>query len=301
MSVSTTVELSATRWREHAAAHERRARRFGEPFVRRRMTGAKHPVEDFLFTYYTQKPGQLYRWHPGAGIRLTGEEALDYQGAKFYRVSGTGKHGAAEVDIEAFIAARRRMIDFARVILRSTTQRPANFACFGLHEWAMAYKSEVNGIRHEYLPLRLGAAGTDQVVQDHRIRCTHFDAFRFYTPQAAPLNELQPTRETQRDLEQPGCLHANMDLYKWAYKLLPMVSSDLMMDCFELAWDIRTMDMQASPYDLSGWGYEPIPIETAEGKARYVREQKGFADRAEALRHALLSVVDSIDLGPLPG
>ena len=143
----------------------------------------------------------------------------------------------------------------------------------------MAYRSAENGIRHEYLPLRLGAAGTDRVVEEHRIRCTHFDAFRFYAPQAAPLNELQPTRETQRELEQPGCLHANMDLYKWAYKLTPAVPSELLMDCFELAWEIRTMDMRASPYDLSGWGHAPIRIETAEGKAEYVRA-------AEAVRRA---------------
>ena len=54
-----------------------------------------------------------------------------------------------------------------------------------------------NNIRHDYLELRLGAEGTDRVVEEHRIRCSHFDAFRFFMPQAAPMNELQPTRETQ--------------------------------------------------------------------------------------------------------
>lgn len=160
----------------------------------------------------------------------------------------------------------------------------------------MAYKSEINGIRHEYLPLRLGAEGTDAVVEKHKIRCTHFDAFRFYTPQAVPLNELQPTRELQVELEQPGCLHGNMDLYKWAYKMSPAVPTDLLMDCFELAWDIRIMDMQASPYDLTEWGYAPIRIETPEGKANYVREQKQFAQRANELREKLLQVALSLPL-----
>ncbi|WP_431710967.1 3-methyladenine DNA glycosylase [Glutamicibacter uratoxydans] len=296
MSVSALVELPAAQWSELAAAHQRRARRFGEPFTTRRMTGAKHPIEDFLFTYYTQKPGQLYRWHPGAGVRLVGQQARDYQEVKFYRFTEAGPDSYAEVDVPAFAAARARMIEFARILLSKTSQRQANFACFGLHEWAMAYKSEVNGIRHDYLPLRLGARGTDRVVEEHRIRCTHFDAFRFYSPQAVELNELQPTRETQRDLEQPGCLHANMDLYKWAYKLLPLVPSELMMDCFELAWDIRTMDMQASPYDLAEWGYAAIRIESPEGKAEYVRAQKRFAQRAEVLRTRLLDVVNSIKL-----
>ena len=288
--------LCPDQWLPRAAAHEQRARKFGEPFVARRMKGAKHPIEDFLFTYYTQKPGQLYRWHPGAGAVLLGEQAAERINWKFYREVQTSRGPGVVFDAQAFGAQRARMISFAHVILSGTAQRPGNFACFGLHEWAMAYKSEANGIRHEYLPLRLGAAGTDAVVESHKIRCTHFDAFRFYTPQAVPLNELQPTRETQRELEQPGCLHANMDLYKWAYKLTPAISSDLVMDCFELAWDIRTMDMQASPYDLSDWGHEPIKIETPEGKAEYVQAQKQFAQRAGQLREQLRKVAGTLPI-----
>ena len=55
-------------------------------------------------------------------------------------------------------------------------------------------------------------------------------------------------------LEQPACLHANMDVYKWAYKLLPLVDSTLVMDCFDLAWDARELDMRAAPYDIRDWG-----------------------------------------------
>lgn len=295
MSHTPTV-LPASIWTAQAAEHEQRARKFGEPFVARRMTAKKHPIEDFLFTYYTRKPGQLYRWHPGVNVVLTGDQAAERADWKFYRTVDTEQGPGVMFDAQAFARAREGNIRYAQLILSQTITRPANFACFGLHEWAMAYKSEVNGIRHEYLPLRLGAQGTDEVVESHKIRCTHFDAFRFYTPQAAPLNELQPTRDTQRDLEQPGCLHANMDLYKWAYKLTPAVSSELVMDCFELAWDIRTMDMQASPYDLGDWGHKPIRIETAEGKAEYVRLQKQFAQRAENLRERLLAVAATLDL-----
>lgn len=294
---SQTTVLTPDRWTELARAHEQRSRAFGEPFVERRMKGKKHPIDDFLFTYYTQKPGQLYRWHPGQGVVLLGERAQEREGWKFYRPVSTEQGPGFELDLQAFVTARAKAIGFARTILAGTTARPGNFACFGLHEWAMAYKSELNGIRHEYLPLRLGAAGTDEVVESHKIRCTHFDAFRFYTPQAIELNELQPTRETQRELEQPGCLHANMDLYKWAYKLAPAVPSSLMMDCFELAWDIRLMDMQASPYDLTDWGHEPIRIETPEGKARYVQLQKQFAQRSEQLRTRLLEIACAL---PLP-
>ena len=60
------------------------------------------------------------------------------------------------------------------------------------------------------------------------------------------------------------------------------------MDCFELSWRIRAMDMQASPYELSEWGYPPIRIETPDGKAEYVEHQRAFADTAQELRQRLL-------------
>ncbi|MDQ4502927.1 3-methyladenine DNA glycosylase [Sinomonas sp. ASV322] len=287
-------------WLARARAHAERAARFAEPFVARRNARKKHPVEDFLFTYYTLKPGQLGRWHPGAGVVLVGDAAAERLGWKYYRALTDGEREAAGtregspavvLDAERYLAEREETVRFCAVILRGTARRPAQFGCFGLHEWAMAYRSEKFGIRHEYLPLRLGPEGTDRVIEEHRIRCTHFDAFRFYTPDAVPLNELQLTREMQRHLEQPGCLHANMDLYKWAYKLGPAVPGELLMDCFELAQRIREMDMQASPYDLSDWGYSPIRIETAAGKAEYVERQRGFAAEAAALRERLTTAI----------
>ena len=91
--------------------------------------------------------------------------------------------------------------------------------------------------------------------------------------------------------QQPGCLHANMDLYKWAYKLTPIVPSGLVADAFELAREIRELDMRASPYDLSALGYSPVRIETADGKREYVAAQRAFAERAGALRDRLRNVL----------
>ena len=79
-----------------------------------------------------------------------------------------------------------------------------------------------------------------------------------------------------------------MDLYKHAFRLSPMISSDLVADCFELARDIRVLDMRAAPYDLSDLGFEAVPIETPEGKAAYVEAQRGFAERGAPLRARLL-------------
>ncbi|HSN37974.1 MAG TPA: 3-methyladenine DNA glycosylase [Arthrobacter sp.] len=284
-------------WQPRQAAHHARVRRYAEPYLARRSAGKKHPVEDFLFTYYTQKPGQLARWHPGAGVVLSGPAVAERAGWKYYRVpdgDGLAAAGlpagtpAVTVDVDAFLRDRRDALQFAGIILAGTAARPAQFGCFGLHEWAMVYRQDKFELRHEYLQLRLGSGRTDEVVEENRIRCSHFDAFRFYTPDAVPLNSLQPSRENQRMTEQPGCLHANMDLYKWAYKLAPLLPSELVMDCFELSWRIRAMDMQASPYDLTAWGYPAILIETPEGKAEYVEHQRSFAAESQDLRQRLL-------------
>jgi hypothetical protein len=292
--------LSPDIWLRHEATHQERVRQYADPYLARRSAGQKHPVEDFLFTYYTQKPGQLLRWHPGDGDVLSGPAARARTGWKYYRALDDDELAAAGLPTEtvavafdrnAFLAERKEALQFAAVILRGTALRPAQFGCFGLHEWAMVYRQDKFELRHEYLQLRLGAAGTDKVVEENRIRCSHFDAFRFYTPDAIPLNELTPSRENQRSMEQPGCLHANMDLYKWAYKLVPALPSELVMDCFELSWRVRIMDMQASPYDLEEWGYPPIPIESAAGKAQYVEYQRAFSAEAQTLRARLLEAL----------
>lgn len=298
--VPSPTHLPQESWIKLEAAHHARVDRYAGPYLERRSAGRKHPVEDFLFTYYTQKPGQLLRWHPGNGVVLSGPKAAERAGWKYYRTLDDGELAdvglppgtvAVTFDRGKFAAERTEAIRFAGIILGGTIARPAQFGCFGLHEWAMVYRQDKFHLRHEYLQLRLGSEGTDAVVEENRIRCSHFDAFRFYTPDAVPLNELEPTRENQRTMEQPGCLHANMDLYKWAYKLAPALPSELVMDCFELSWRIRAMDMKASPYDLEEWGYPAIKIETPKGKAEYVEYQRAFAAEAQELRTRVLDHV----------
>ena len=47
----------------------------------------------------------------------------------------------------------------------------------------------------------------------------------------------------------------------------------------DLARDVRTLDMQASPYDLRDLGYAPVAIETPAGKATYAAAQRAFAEQ----------------------
>ncbi|MGW4245493.1 3-methyladenine DNA glycosylase [Nocardia sp. NPDC004722] len=277
--------LSGPDWRGRAAAHRDRVEALVGPYLARRAAGKKHPVVDFLFTYYGHKPAQLKRWHPGYGVVLA--DAEDYAGFRgYHRVSlGDQESDGWTADPE-FLEKRRDTVEFVAGLLTATATRPAQLSCFGLHEWAMVYRTDE--VRHQQVPLRLGTQGTDAVVESMQLRCTHFDAFRFFTPEAVPLNIEPLTRELQVDREQPGCLHANMDIYKWGFKLTPLIGSELLFDAFELACAARELDMKASPYDLRDFGYEPIRIETPSGRAEYVRGQAEIAERAAVLRARLL-------------
>ena len=268
-------------WRDRERIHRNRVDDFCAPHRRRAQVGEAHPVWDFLFTYYRLRPRQLRIWHPGFGVALGGVAAERYLGRSGY---GHGRRGV-EVTREHLLA-RAETVRFIACLLRAMASRPARLNCFGLHEWAMVYRSDTT--RHR-APLRLGAAGTDAVVESLPLRCTHFDAFRFFTGPARPRNSMQLSRAQQSAVEQPGCIHAVMDLYKWGVKLLPLVDSDVVMDAFELAYEARVLDMRASPYDLRAFGYQPIPIETAAGRADYVRQQSALSQRGAAVRASLLS------------
>lgn len=283
-----STALPAAQWRALEAEHATRADELTRAHRERSARGERHPVEDFLFTYYSYKPALLRRWHPGEGIELA--DAAESPRAAWRSYVAGDEPRSLIVDGAGFRAEKGALIANIGRILRATAGRGGSFGCFGLHEWAMVYRQDEH--RHA-APLRLGPRGTDAVVEAHDLRCTHFDAYRFFTPDAVPRNRDIPTRERQPALEQPGCLHAGMDLYKWAMKLGPLVPGDLLLDTFALARDVRTLDMQASPYDLTEWGYPPVEIETPDGKAEYVRRQRGFADRGQALRRRLIAVVDA--------
>jgi hypothetical protein len=270
--------LAEAQWRARRDEHAATVDALLGPHLERRRRGQRHPVEDFLFEYYSFRPSQLRRWHPGAGVVLAGGEAQrDY----------TQLPGGVTLDVQAFMARRGGTVHWVRDLLSATESRPPHLGCFGLHEWAMVYRLPADDVRHAGWPLRLGPAGTAAVVEERGVRCSHYDAFRFFTEPARPLNVLQPSRDRQVELEQPGCLHATMDLYKWAYKLSPLVPSDLVLDCFRLASDVRVLDMRASPYDFSALGYRPVRIETPDGRAEYAAAQRAFAARGAALRHRL--------------
>jgi hypothetical protein len=282
--------VPAAAWLPLAESHAARADAMTAAHRARKAAGERHPIDDFLYDYYGTKPSLLRRWHPGAGAALgpTPDGPAEHTAWRWY---ATDDDGTVRLDVQAFLADRGDTVRFVRTLLTATADRPAHTGCLGLHEWAMVYRQDDTRRRHT-LPLRLGRAGTDAVVEAHPLRCSHFDAFRFFTPDAVPRNRVQLTRADQVGNEQPGCLHANMDLFKWASKLGPLSPGDLLLDCFELARDIRTLDMQASPYDVSSLGEPAVVIETPEGKAEYVARQRAFAERATSVRTRLVAACD---------
>ena len=110
-----------------------------------------------MYEYYPTRLSLLRRWHPGAGLSLA--DAPEHAAWRWYRTQG----GVTRLDAEAFWSANGATVDFVTGLVAATLTRRAVVGCFGLHEWAMVYRDTET--RHE-LPLRLGAAGTDAVVDD---------------------------------------------------------------------------------------------------------------------------------------
>ena len=281
----TDLVLDEPTWAMRERAHRERVDAFCDPHLRRRRAGQPHPVWDFLFTYYSLRPRQLRWWHPGYGVTLAGAGATRYRGR-----TGYGSTPGGVTVTRAHLQARVDTVQFIAGLLHATAARPPRLNCFGLHEWAMVYRAP--DVRHSQVPLRLGSTGTDTVVESMPLRCSHFDAYRFFTDAAVGRNAEPLSRDRQISTEQPGCIHAAMDCYKWAFKLGPLVPSELVMDCLDLAADARELDMRASPYDLRDYGFEPIPIETPAGRAEYVRAQHTITERAAPLRAALANRCD---------
>lgn len=284
-SYNTSLEESA--WKQHAARHREQVIAWTMPCRRRRASRKKHPVHDFLFTYYPFSLGKLEQWHPGFGVALEHQDDLPaaYRG-KHYRSANR----VVTLDAGTLADKQALRLKWIHNLLTLTQHRPAHFACFGMHEWAMVYQG--GDIRHrESAPLRLTQRETDHIIETFPISCTHFDAFRFFPPTAQPLNRIQPTLDAREQNEQPGCLHSNMDLYKWASKSMPWISSDLLWQCFELALQARELDMRASPYDLTDYGYSPIKIETPGGRQQYEREQRRISESALPLRQQLIDLL----------
>jgi hypothetical protein len=289
--VTPKILLTASEWQAEAASHFSRATAHTAAARARKDRGVPHPIEDFLFQYYPYPLALLENWQPGIGLALEWVEMTAEEPARFPARYYSRTVDRIFADPRLLSEKECQRLGWIRGLLAATASRPPIFSCHGLHEWAMVYGGQQ--VRHEKTtPLRLPQAEIDAVVASRAICCTHHDAFRFFAASARPLNRLQPSLELREEMEQPGCVHANMDLYKWAAKAMPWIGSALLLDCFELAIELRDLDMRASPYDLGAWGREPVRIETPEGRRIYETEQKRLSLAAVPLRARLISAIE---------
>ena len=277
--------LPAEVWHSLRDEHHAKVLPWITPRLERRSRHESHPVDDFLFEYYPISTNKLLNWHPGFGLSLSADES-EFEDFP----SGSYEFSENKIQIRREWLAKNQEAAIGLItFLSETQQRPIRSGCFGLHEWAMVLGTQ--DVRHEKWKLRLSQDQIRATIDEVGLRCTHFDAFRFFTPIAAPLNPLQLTPVDRNEVEQPGCLHANMDLYKYAQRFAPMIGSDLVRKAFALAKDIRNVDMQTAPYDLADLGVTPIQVETQIGRDEFARLQVGFAERSQILRSELLDVL----------
>lgn len=282
------VKLPRSEWLRRKTEHCSRVSAWTDDRVSRAARDIPHPVYDFLFDYYPFRPSHLKRWSPGIGVTLEDTSAEELDWGDSFEWAGQN----AWVSADSFPEHRRTFLEWAFKYLSGIAQRAPQFSCFGLHEWAMVYRSDTP--RHAQVALRLPPQEIDKVVEASDLRCTHFDAFRFFTPSAAPLNKNNLSRELTSTFDQRACIHVTMDLYRFAHKIAPWCSSELIADAFLLAADARRVDMRASPYDLQDQGFEPIRIETPSGREQYVQEQRRLSELGIPLRARLIEVYKTL-------
>lgn len=280
--------LATDEWTGRILAHKKELSLILDPYLEKRSRQKKDPVLDFLFEYYPFRPSHLRRWSPGIGCKLT-----IGNGTPLPELSElTVEQDYAFLNPALFPQKRLSSVSWILSLLRKSSDSRPYFGCFGMHEWAMVYRTE--NVRHDQIPLRLSDDEIAEFVESRPLLCTHFDAFRFFTENAKPMNRHNLSREKFSDMEQSGCVHTNMDLYKWAFKLYPWISGDLLRETFFNAVEARKADMQASPYDATEFGLEPIKIETEAGRKVYLERQMEIFENSQPIRKKVIEEYEKV-------
>lgn len=127
----------------------------------------------------------------------------------------------------------RSALEYFKSILMATIDAEPILFCHGLHEWAMQYRPEgypppPSSKYQSHLPFRVDQHTINAAVERRGVYCTHVDALRYFAPAAKSWNQFGEygtnlSRKDQITLEQPACVHANMDLLKYAVRLSPWI------------------------------------------------------------------------------
>lgn len=288
ISVLNIRQYPKDQWAELKQIHEAELSEILDPYLEKRSRQLKNPVLDFLFEYYAFRPAHVKRWSPGIGVVLEFESEDELPELSELRIEDNTAH----LDPNLFPEKRKRSLKWTLNLLKQNQGKRPFFGCFGMHEWAMVYRADE--IRHDQIPFRLSDEEIAEFVESRPLLCTHFDAFRFFTDKARPMNRNELNRDTFMDMEQPGCVHTNMDLYKWAFKLYPWISSDVIREAFFNAVETRKVDMRASPYDATEFGLQPIKIETEAGRAEYLERQMEIFENSQPIREMVIEGYEKV-------
>ena len=118
-----SATLTEAEWTARRDAHSARVESLVGSYLADRGHGNVHPVVDFLFTYYSHRPGQLRRWNPGHGTVLTGDRAHDFAEFASYEKVETADGPGFRVRSD-LLERRRPSIEFVLGLLSATRERP---------------------------------------------------------------------------------------------------------------------------------------------------------------------------------
>ena len=324
------TKLPTSFWEQEALTHRKELDGMlyppGECLKTRQHMVKTHPIYNFLHTYYRYSSKNLRYYSPGIDVVMEAEKVTSSSDSKSIKNSNKRKPESHSSQLDpkyvhlsdneccSYILPSTATTDpdspFGwitlgrnRDLLMNTASRAPFYGCFGYHEWAMLYSGRSQGLseplpsHQKEVPIRVTQDVIDDVVETMGLRCTHYDAYRFFHPSMQPLNSVHPlTRTNQIEHEQSGCLHAAMDLFKYAYQIYPFISSSLLRACIHVALTARKLDMRASPYDTTNVLYcgPPICVETLEGRNQYQEEQKSLAVEAAIVREQLIQGYDLV-------
>lgn len=278
----------------------------GDSLKQRQHAVKSHPIYNFLHTYYKYSVESLYCYSPGINISISGlinDNSNSVSRKYLYTASNDVMYYSPSLfPSQSSERLKSNVKQYYEIQLNSIMKKP-NFYCFGLHEWAMLYSGRLTADgkeceptrlpKHQQLDIRTSQEVIDDLVESNLLKCSHFDAWRFFHVNAQPMNQIPVlSRSSQPQNEQAGCIHATMDLFKYAYSLYPLVSSDLLIKCLQIAIRARIIDMRASPYDVSKYDVCAVPIcvETMDGRREYSRLQENLYNDALPCRIELLEI-----------
>ena len=198
-----------------------------------------HPIYNFMHTYYRYSAEELKLFTPGANSPLDVLSPTDSVLLHpLFQHSVSSRASSSSSAVPPLAAPPASTVEYrfpktlspegrfgwiqmakARDVLKSAASlNPPNFGCFGLHEWAMLYKGAAP--KQPGLGLRVSQSTIDAMVEGG-VKCSHYDAFRFFHQDAKQFNAVSLVRETQASFEQAACIHVTMDLFKWSHKIYP--------------------------------------------------------------------------------